>query len=513
MLKKLLPILLALMTLYTLYVYYDSVIHIQYITTDEMGMEKEVDEYGNPLLEIFLGRAATDEDGSFRVYHPLNRVGTLLHTTMAILLLAGVVRWFLKRGQRNTWLVFTLLTYFWGKVSHIAVMLMGKLVHALEVQSLMPYFSSGAAWYWILFGVLYLAAVAAAIKGLLDGQTEERSALPAGGIASFQGMRAVHMVVDRMFLLFLGSQYFLMNYVQISLSSSRRFSEFDPEYYQLIGSLHWIFATVLAYFLTERLFGMSPGKVLTGLRVVKADSNAPVSTGSALGRSLARLIPFENFSALGHRMWHDSITGTQLVYAGASHWLARQSRIIITASVIMLVFSAWVVVGLVTDIADIGSRSGYDVSDHSKLPYLVVYAGFIPFWFIFAGWMAAVANGADNLISETHRDRGAYLLEVWAWLIPFAHFIMPGRTLYTLRENIALKYPDHPGIEQLERAERTFKVLFHIFYVLFVFAVIALLSDNSRFGIISAAVISIPGLICLFAGMIAYARAVGRLEV
>jgi hypothetical protein len=229
MLKKLLPILLALITLYTVYVYYDSVIHIQYVTTDEMGMEKEVDEYDNPLLEIFLGRAATDEDGSFRVYHPLNRVGTLLHTTLAILLLAGVVRWFLKRGLRNTWLVFTLLTYFWIKVSHIAVMLMGKLVHALEVQSLMPYFSSGVAWYWILFGVLYLVVVAAAIKVLLDGQTAERSALPAGGIASFQGMRAVHMVVDRMFLLFLGSQYFLMNYVQISLSSSRQFSEFDPD--------------------------------------------------------------------------------------------------------------------------------------------------------------------------------------------------------------------------------------------------------------------------------------------
>jgi hypothetical protein len=513
MTRKLLPALLVLITAYSLFVYYDSLIHLQYTSMDELGNETFVEEYHNPLREIFAGSEATGQEGSWRTYHPLNRLGTLLQTVMLILLVSFVVRWFVRKEWNHTWLVFTLLTLFWIKVSHLMITLIGQSVHVLNAQSLMPFFRTDVAWYWIPLMVLYLLVTGAALKGLLAGQSLSGTAVPAGALHSFQGMRAVHMVVDRTLLLLLGSQYFLLSFFQATVSSSRMYSQgFDPVYYQLLGSLHWMLASLLAYFLTERLFGMTPGKVLTGLRVARSADNESAGTGSIAGRTLSRLIPFENFSVLTHRMWHDSISGTQLVYASSSPWLARQSRVVSVCATIMLVFSVWVVLGLITTIIGVDSMGNTELwEDHGQLAYIVVFGGFIPCWFMFAGYISALANGADNLVSEEHRDRGAFVFETWAWLIPFAHFILPGRTLYTLRENLTLKYPDHPGLDALRRAERTFKVLFHIFYVLLVLALIAVLSDRSVYGLISAGVISTPGFICLFSGMLVYARAVKRL--
>jgi uncharacterized RDD family membrane protein YckC len=64
----------------------------------------------------------------------------------------------------------------------------------------------------------------------------------------------------------------------------------------------------------EYAFGKTPAKFLTRTKVVDENGNKP-SFGAIVGRTFARLIPFEPFSFLGSRPvgWHDSLSGTRVV--------------------------------------------------------------------------------------------------------------------------------------------------------------------------------------------------------
>ena len=67
----------------------------------------------------------------------------------------------------------------------------------------------------------------------------------------------------------------------------------------------------------EAVFQRSPGKFLTGTKVVNESGGKP-TFGQILGRSLCRFIPFEAFSFLfgdSSRVvgWHDKFSGTLVV--------------------------------------------------------------------------------------------------------------------------------------------------------------------------------------------------------
>lgn len=74
---------------------------------------------------------------------------------------------------------------------------------------------------------------------------------------------------------------------------------------------------LLYYIPMERLCGFTIGKLLTGTRVVDESGGRP-SWGQVVGRTFARLIPFEPFSLLFsgdgvRRGWHDSLPRTYVV--------------------------------------------------------------------------------------------------------------------------------------------------------------------------------------------------------
>lgn len=70
--------------------------------------------------------------------------------------------------------------------------------------------------------------------------------------------------------------------------------------------------TVCYYMCMESLFGRSVGKLITGTKVLGTNGLKP-SFGAILGRSWARMVPFEPFSFFGEHGWHDSWSGTQVV--------------------------------------------------------------------------------------------------------------------------------------------------------------------------------------------------------
>ncbi len=72
----------------------------------------------------------------------------------------------------------------------------------------------------------------------------------------------------------------------------------------------------LAYFVVlESLGGKTVGKLLTGTRVIRNDGGSPTFL-QILGRTAARMIPFEPFSFLfgdNTTGWHDSLSGTRVI--------------------------------------------------------------------------------------------------------------------------------------------------------------------------------------------------------
>jgi uncharacterized RDD family membrane protein YckC len=72
------------------------------------------------------------------------------------------------------------------------------------------------------------------------------------------------------------------------------------------------FVILLYYAFFEGIWSRTPGKFLFGTVVISEDGGKP-SMGQVFGRTLCRLIPFEPFSCLGKRGWHDSIPKTWVV--------------------------------------------------------------------------------------------------------------------------------------------------------------------------------------------------------
>jgi uncharacterized RDD family membrane protein YckC len=73
----------------------------------------------------------------------------------------------------------------------------------------------------------------------------------------------------------------------------------------------------LYYIFFEGLWARTPGKFVFGTVVVNERGGKP-SIAQVAGRTFCRLIPFEVFSCLGERGWHDSIPKTIVVLAKAS---------------------------------------------------------------------------------------------------------------------------------------------------------------------------------------------------
>lgn len=69
---------------------------------------------------------------------------------------------------------------------------------------------------------------------------------------------------------------------------------------------------LLYYFIWEATTARTLGKLITGTIIVDENGEKPTAY-TAFIRTICRLIPFEYFSFLGERGWHDSISKTYVV--------------------------------------------------------------------------------------------------------------------------------------------------------------------------------------------------------
>ena len=98
--------------------------------------------------------------------------------------------------------------------------------------------------------------------------------------------------------------------------SDQLYTILTSEYSFSISTVLVLLSSALLYFvfffLSEALFNQTMGKILTGSCVAGTDSKMGVE--KVVFRTLYRLIPFEGYSFLFKKDWHDKLSGTTVVY-------------------------------------------------------------------------------------------------------------------------------------------------------------------------------------------------------
>jgi len=104
----------------------------------------------------------------------------------------------------------------------------------------------------------------------------------------------------------------------VGLAIGAFFGQAGLKVIQAIPNLVFGCAILFVYYMFfEGIWGRTPGKWLFGTVVLDERGGKP-SLGQIAGRTLCRFIPFEPFSFLGKKGWHDSIPKTLVVRARPS---------------------------------------------------------------------------------------------------------------------------------------------------------------------------------------------------
>lgn len=133
-----------------------------------------------------------------------------------------------------------------------------------------------------------------------------------------QGKRFANLIIDNIVIQIASAGVgFVLGIVfaMMRMDPSGTLSPADEVTLQITGFILGMLTAVGYFILMEGTCQRTLGKFVTGTIVVTAGGARP-SFGQIVGRSFARMIPFEAFSFLvGKRPvgWHDSLSGTRVV--------------------------------------------------------------------------------------------------------------------------------------------------------------------------------------------------------
>ncbi|MBS1622665.1 MAG: RDD family protein [Bacteroidetes bacterium] len=162
---------------------------------------------------------------------------------------------------------------------------------------------------WIGITAWLLSAMQGFMHIRLEGEGEAATFVPAN-----RWRRFAHMQVDGwlMILIFLG---FISTFLWIIREP--RSQHINLRAMQFFLYLFMFVVQFLYYIIMESIWGLTPGKCLTG-SVVRDDNGHKASVGKLMSRTLSRFIPFDNFSFFGWRGWHDRVSDT---------WVCREELV------------------------------------------------------------------------------------------------------------------------------------------------------------------------------------------
>ena len=124
------------------------------------------------------------------------------------------------------------------------------------------------------------------------------------------GWRFLYFIIDSIFLQIILA--FVAFILRVGLLSDQFITQEDVRMYNLLSPSLGLFVSFGYYTITEAKFGGTPAKLIFGYRVIDQYAR-PVTMSQTALRTLIRWIPFEAFSCLGDRGWHDRWTKTYVV--------------------------------------------------------------------------------------------------------------------------------------------------------------------------------------------------------
>ncbi|MFT5822184.1 MAG: putative RDD family membrane protein YckC [Crocinitomix sp.] len=126
-------------------------------------------------------------------------------------------------------------------------------------------------------------------------------------VEATKGQRFVHHLIDS--IVFMGVCTSILVFYGDSFIGELDYKVGSTITYLIIG----IIARLMYYPIFETLFGATPGKFLTGSKVVKEDGSK-ITFDQSWIRTFSRIVPFEPFSFLGKdKGWHDAWSKTKVV--------------------------------------------------------------------------------------------------------------------------------------------------------------------------------------------------------
>ncbi len=132
----------------------------------------------------------------------------------------------------------------------------------------------------------------------------------------------VNFIIDNLFMRFVLSMAtgYVMGYLLVAIAPDFLLDvayeiELGPKTWK-----YWFLSIVLGYInyliyyiFCEMVFkGYTLGKLLTGTKAIRVDG-LQMTFKDVILRSLSRIVPFEVFSGLGDKLWHDSWSHTMVV--------------------------------------------------------------------------------------------------------------------------------------------------------------------------------------------------------
>lgn len=123
------------------------------------------------------------------------------------------------------------------------------------------------------------------------------------------GRRFLHYLVDSFLV---GGIYFLLTLLGVEANRNTSVYYIEVNEIQLYIGYVQMFISFGFYFGFEAWLGRTPGKFLTRSHVINEYAEKPKTT-DILVRTALRWVPFEAFSCLGERGWHDKWSKTWLV--------------------------------------------------------------------------------------------------------------------------------------------------------------------------------------------------------
>jgi uncharacterized RDD family membrane protein YckC len=141
-----------------------------------------------------------------------------------------------------------------------------------------------------------------------DYQFEPQAESDIELVTASTGQRLVNYIVDNIVVR-------LLLFLFVSIVDQTQFLARAADDFLLLFILAIIGLLIGYYWVGEFVWGRTVGKLLTGTKVVTDEGYRP-SALSVLGRTFARIVPFEAFSIFfdsDRLMWHDTWAGTMVV--------------------------------------------------------------------------------------------------------------------------------------------------------------------------------------------------------